>query len=888
MKNKAFIPLLFSLLVLSSCNSTSPITSTSTGDSSTTSTSIPDPISLETAIENTSYYNLYFTPDANSGYIDKKYVEIYSETDYYYLYKDLGFVILDSDPDFVHQYSIDVSNDGQVNMYGRIEGKSYLTNVISQSQKFIDYLKEYQVLFEESEDDPWLYTYYGNGISSTLKNFFQLHGISYCNYYEIRIGYDGRISNFNAGETYDENHDDLIITSEFSFEEGGIKNTDAYQNWVNNGSQIELRIIDLKSVYVNKFRYSPCYSEAEIEAIVTNVDFDGSFYISIEDNYTGPIGMKVIPASDTYKPSINDIVKVSGNIKVEADYSSKEGHSPYFYDAEVTKTSSSYYTPIFSEEALVDQMGAGTYAAYLLSSNPVYSGSLYTGYGYAYDIPSSINTNEDVTFDIICPDYICDENNNPFIMQLIVPSSLGETKINEIYEEIKSLGDYKVDDKNAKLVSLNNCMYYFNFQAAANNKLGGKIYVTPTSIISHRLSFDELIENEYGITNFPTIINDTNVTFHFGHSSQFFLEELYGSDDKNGNGLFYQVNCTSNEASQYLDDILSMENVAFIDGYQYSFAVSYQHFLFQLNDVYIDVVPIVEDTSATVYTFIYRNDKPIRSKSIQEKIDEHCSSFFDSNEFIKLDGTYDINYHFYSLSSYAGHRFDDNNKLSVATMDLSVDRFKELRDAYRKIGYKQYRVDINDPYSEVYSYITRGVSHVVYYKPNDNGKYTFLDFAQYPTTDYTFAGHNTFNYRVEILIYEGTEPMKTNYETNLSEFVSYCVGESGAFNWVLPNQYKAEIYYPQTDLVGNRFYDYGYTFNADAFIYPNSISDLDNCYNYVINTFTSHGFVHSYDGNKGSCYSYTDTENQYGYFVYIMKDSRGFVRIINSIGGIDF
>ena len=77
MKNKAFIPLLFSLLVLSSCNSTSPITSTSTGDSSTTSTSIPDPISLETAISNTSYYNLYFTPDANSGYIDKKYVEIY-------------------------------------------------------------------------------------------------------------------------------------------------------------------------------------------------------------------------------------------------------------------------------------------------------------------------------------------------------------------------------------------------------------------------------------------------------------------------------------------------------------------------------------------------------------------------------------------------------------------------------------------------------------------------------------------------------------------------------------------------------------------------------------------------------------------------------------------
>ena len=146
MKNKAFISLLFSLLVLSSCNSTSPITSTSTGDSSTTSTSIPDPISLETAIENTNYYNLYFTPDANSGYIDKKYVEIYSETDYYYLYKDLGFVILDSDPDFVHQYSIDVSNDGQVNMYGRIEGKSYLTNVISQSQKFIDYLKEYQVL----------------------------------------------------------------------------------------------------------------------------------------------------------------------------------------------------------------------------------------------------------------------------------------------------------------------------------------------------------------------------------------------------------------------------------------------------------------------------------------------------------------------------------------------------------------------------------------------------------------------------------------------------------------------------------------------------------------------------------------------------------------------
>lgn len=882
-----FVTIITTILFLSSCGSNINHSSvSSSSESSIASSVLPTPISLEEAIMNTEYYNLFFSINEGSGYYKKNYVEIYSPTDYCYVNENIGHIVLDSDPEFTHQYSITIGDDGmELTMYGRIEDKNYVTTYSSGVTKLIDYLKEYSSLFTVSDDNPWLYQYYGSDISDTLKNFFQLHGFSYCNYYELRIGYDGRLAQFNAGESYNNSHDDIILTNEFSFEEGGLKRTYLYDEWVNNNQKIDLRIIDLKSMYSKNFRYYPCYSEASIEAIVTSVDYDDSFFISIEDKLTGPIGMKVIPSSNTYIPKVNDVVNVSGKIKVQTEYSKKDAFSPYFYDAEVKKVSTSFYCPIFSEEALVDKNGAGIYASYLLGKHPMYSGSLYTGYGYAYDIPSSINYEEDTLINIICPSFVADNIGNPFMMKLIIPSALGETKINEIYEEIKLLGDYKVDSENAKMVSMTNCIFYFDFAASRNGQIGGMVYITSSSIVSHRYSFDEMLLNEYGISNFPTMINDTIATFHFGHSSQFYLEYLYGSSDKEASGLFYQVDCTPSEVNNYLNSISSMDGMIFIDGFQYSFSVRYQHYIFKYNDIYIDIIPII-DTTCTVYTFIYRNEHVVRSKTIQEKIDEKCASFFNSEDFIKLSGTYDYNYRFYSLSSYAGHKFDDNNKLSVATMELMEDRYKELRDAYRAIGYKQYREDNNDPYSKVYSYITRGVSHVVYYKTNENGKYTFLDFAQYPTTDYTFSGHDSFKYRVEILIYEGEKPLETKYTNNMNEFVASCT--SSYFDWTLPDEYKAEIYYQQEGDAATRFYDYGYTFNTDAFIYPNSISELDNCYKYVISVFESHGFTFSFNGNKGVCYSYIDEVTKYGEFVYIMKDDRGFVRIINSIGGIDF
>lgn len=883
MNKKSLLLLISGIFAFTSCNKTN-----------NNSSEQKEFVSLSQAIENTQYYNIYSTPSELIQSDFYSYVEIYSETDYCKISDTIGNIILDDDPGFTHQFSVSLNDEyNTMLMYGRVGGADYLKEYVEEQLKFIDIIDYYKDFFIVNNSDKSLYQFYGNEIANIFYRFFELKSISYCNYFEMRIGENGRIAEFNCGETYAEDRSDLIITFSFSLEEGGIKNTYLYPDWVNNNKPTEVRIYDYKSTYFNGINFLSCYESANITATVTSIDLDGSFYVSNNDKYTGPVGMKVFKSSSsTYVPKINDIVNISGQISLTTDVYDKEAYSPYLDNAEVNKVGESFYTPIYSEESLVDQNGAGIYAAYLLSLNPVFSASLYTGFAYVNKPITNVDTSKDVVIELICPSFESDSLGTLFTMNLIIPSAIGEEKINSILDEIDNLGYYQELGEEAKLLMMKDCIYYFDFEKNFDSKLGANIYVNEYSTISHRLSFNEMLEKEYSMYDFPLVENDESiieqpVSFHFGHASGFYLETFYGSDETNGNGLFYQAGCSVANMNSYLQTIESYPNINFIDAYRISISSGFIHYVYQYNDVYIDVVLNV--TSNLLQLFIYRNDTMIRSKTINEKIDQYCSSFFDSDEFIKLDGTYDYNYQLYRLSSYAGHIFTEDNKLTVATMDLNTDRFQELRTAYREIGYKQYREDINDSTSKVYSYVTRGVSHYVYYKENENGKYTFLDFAQYPTSDYTFVNHSSFSYRVEILIYEGNEPMSTLYTDDLTNFISLCVSEVGRFEWKLPSQYKAEIYY-QDENSQSKIIDYGYTFNTDAFIYPSSISDLDNLYNYCISVFEQNGFEFSYTGKKGVCYVYKkDPNEQYGFAVYIMKDSsRGFVRIINSIGGIDF
>lgn len=156
----------------------------------------------------------------------------------------------------------------------------------------------------------------------------------------------------------------------------------------------------------------------------------------------------------------------------------------------------------------------------------------------------------------------------------------------------------------------------------------------------------------------------------------------------------------------------------------------------------------------------------------------------------------------------------------------------------------------------------------------------------YPTTDYTFVGHNLFTYRVEVLIYKGAAPLSVIYESNLDGFMEEVCStfEEAAFSVTLPEDAKIEY------LKSSHSYDfvnYGYYTDAQLFIYS---SDVNAVYQALVDGLEAAGYSFAYSGVKSDTYQKVIDPNTFSNAsIVLMKDEqRGFVRVINGIGGTDF
>ena len=161
--------------------------------------------------------------------------------------------------------------------------------------------------------------------------------------------------------------------------------------------------------------------------------------------------------------------------------------------------------------------------------------------------------------------------------------------------------------------------------------------------------------------------------------------------------------------------------------------------------------------------------------------------------------------------------------------------------------------------------------------------------AMYASSDYTFTGHDEFTNRIEILIYKATEPMTTKYENNLDAFSHYLesLNPGGSFkvNFTVSDT-RVESWPAADDNVKYDYLYYGYYYEFDVFVYS---SNLTQTYIDIVNGLIESGYSLSGTSSKGNETYAKPSSNGYGSYVFVMKETqKGYIRLIDGVGGIDF
>ena len=158
--------------------------------------------------------------------------------------------------------------------------------------------------------------------------------------------------------------------------------------------------------------------------------------------------------------------------------------------------------------------------------------------------------------------------------------------------------------------------------------------------------------------------------------------------------------------------------------------------------------------------------------------------------------------------------------------------------------------------------------------------------AMYSTDDYTYAGHKEFTNRIEIAIYKGTEPLSTTYLDNLNEFGKRFGEKNGvdALTFNLPANTKVEMYYCADKDIKYSFLEYGYLYQDEAFIYSDSLNET---YNAIISSLEAQGYKLSTTTAKGNV-CYVKQDDKVSAYIFIMKSDKGYIRLIDGVGGLDY
>ena len=835
--------------------------------SSKSSSSSSDPAitvqTLSEALSNTTSYQMSVPMEDDMEYV----FQIYDDDFFYYSpYRD-GYLTLESDPGYYHSFEGtsygDFVYDFNLSVHGR--AASTKSKSIVYYVNFLDILTKYADDFEKIATDTFACT--ETGMANELKNYFQNRSFGYCNYFEATVGNDGRLASFTA---YEKSTDTTLETGTVNFSKFDKNNYAPYKRWVEAGSKSDIRIFDVKTGYFKGLNYILSYEgeTVELEGTVSSIDEDGSYYISCQNDSTGNVGIQIKPKTGTAIPSVKDKIKVTGIVDVN-------GYVAYLKNATYEKTGVDTFVPSFDEEQIVDSYGGGYYAASVFCSNPYYAGSVYSTYAYVGTLPTEVEENKDTTVEMVCPSFVLN-NDTFFSMQLVLPKEMSVSSRKAIIESLEAFGVYTKENNEGVQVSLENFILEFD----TTYKCAVKLKYASESKIGKAKSPVEKIEDNLGLSSFPLPSSTSFGCYRFGGSSGMYLEETYGRSEKSKQGVYYYAsNLTETNVDNEINSLITY-GFTLTDKQKDSY--SRVHYIYKMGQTVVDIYTQTNafDGTLTLNMWIYQGEVIYYTK-IAELLAEKVS-FFNSEDFIQPDGTYESDYTYYELPVVAGKKLETGNYISTVTLDVTEDTFASLRSKYiKEKGYSTYRNSDNS----IYNYTTRGSSHYVLYKSIEGSdEKVFLDMSMYPTSDYTFLGHKNFNNRIEIMIYKGSEPLSATYQTNLDDlFKSMEYYQNGAelpkFNF--PSDTKIEMVY---GLEGDEQFNYtyyGYFMDTNAFIYSSSIGKV---YDALVEGLKEAGYSYQYSSEAGN-----DTYACGSAYVLLMKNTdRNYVRVINDIGGVDF
>lgn len=839
-------------------------------NSSSSSSSIDvSKVTLKDAIKNTSEYALK-TKTWDDSFIT---FQVFSEDFYYYSPNMSGYLVIDEDPDYIHAFNAVTIDDEaifetKIDVLGRnglISQKGYLY-----ATDFLDILRVYADDFVKISDNT--YSCSVKDIAYNVRDYFQNKNLAYANYFEVVIGDDGRLSRFIP---YEKSTSEMYPLSDIYFSTFDIEEYKPYQLWNQEGRKINTRIYDLKMGYFGEDNknYISFYQDEQIqvEGIVSSFDVNNNVYISVANSTTGNVGIQVQLANKNQLPKINQLIKVNGVVSCEY-------YVPFIKNATFTVIEDKDSYPYFDEEPIANTYGSGYYAANFFSQTPVFGDSIYSTAAYVYDeFESDLTTNKEVEIDLICPAIMSDDGKDFYHMKLILPLNMALNEKNEILKSLKTYGIFT--DEDAKEVLLEK----FIIRVDPNYHYVVKLEYGSESSISLQLSPTEKVEKIVGIKNFEFSNLKDYSCYRFGGSTEMSLEEMYGKEGKT-TGVYYQS--YSMTQSAYENQISNIEKIDFKKVNEIYDADQRKHIIYQKDSYYVDVLiqedPLSDDDSLIFSMWIYEGNF-IYYKTVQEQLKSNVP-FFNVDDFIQMDGVYDADMNYFELTSYAGKEYKNGEYISCVTIDTNEEIFSTLRSKYiSEKGYSTVRNQDNT----IYTYNTRGSNHYILSKSIDgSNEKVYLDMAMYSTTDYTYAGHSEFTNRIEIAIYKGTAPLSTTYLDNLNEFGKRIASIYGIddLTFDLPEGSQVEMYYCATQ-DKYRFLKYGYLYQDEVFVYNKD--SLNETYEAIINSLTSQGYKLSITTEKGNaCYAKSGPNGDS--YIFVMKSDKGYIRLIDSVGGVDY
>lgn len=855
-----------SLLSISGCNPNADNTSTNTNTSNnisetSSSSSFNSSSSSSSSIDDTkyidldlAYFNTYknYTMKYDANY--EMFVEIYSSDIYYMVFSKENYIELESDPGYIHAFDSyrisDENADMSLNVYGRSGLKEDLKYF--EESNFFSIIDYYIPLFKNKGGNLWQYQ--NSTLCKQLADFFQMKSLNYCQILEFTVGKDGRIESFGMLE---KGLDGNYKVFGCLFEETILTENSMYQNWVSDGAIIDERIIDYKKLYEKENNLVSFYEgeEVEFEATVVAKDTFGNLYVANKMSNGENTGIKLVTPSST-EFNVGDVVKVKGTIATNnLNVVINEG-----VITSLNKTEK--YPPIFDEEIVVNYNGGGSFAANAFAIVPYYSGSVYSTYAYVNKLPSALNEATDTVVEVECPSF--NDGTNNFHMEIVIPSSLDALNKEKLYNALNNAGLYENGGYELRLENFViefDIEYYYHVRLLATND----------SVVEKRKTIEEKIETYIGLDNFPVVNTESMVaSYRFGEINGQYIEDSYGVDTHETEGLYigYQE-ISKEEYNSYIESIelYGLELYDIIKD-----AYTGIHSLYTYNGTVIDVQydSPEEGEKAALNIWLY-NDEMIRTPNIKEKLNAAIGTWFDVDDFLVYNNTFDKDYTLFTLLDYANTSFTKENPLYCVGLDTQEPiMYEYCAVLVNELGFTQVRDQ----------YISRGQLHLIFEKDG-----VYLDVSSYHTSDYTYSNHDKWQYRLEVLIYQAEEPMKITTYSNLDVLVDKfkAADEAFAYSINLPSGTVVEVWNNINDF---RFTDveYGYGCRDEAFVYSD---DVENLYSVIKAGLESSGYVKKIEKTKSAAYSkFVGDEEKY---IYLLKEpEKGYVRIMHDMSGYDF